>query len=267
MIRQKKSPTAERFGFGKNWKSFSEGLRPEDYFGAKESLEKLVPNLKDKTFLDVGCGSGLFSIAASALGAKKVLGIDVDPECIATSKKLADEVYKWDQKVRKNAIEFRTESILSENTKLQRYDIVYSWGVLHHTGDMYKAFETIKNLVADKGILVLAIYNRHITSPLWKAVKYTYVKSPRFIRKILVFLFLIVKFFGVLITSRQNPLKKQRGMRYYTDVVDWVGGYPYEYASIDEVRDFFQARGFVLKNCIKTTGFTGCNEFVFQMVS
>lgn len=258
---------AERFGFGKNWRSFSERLRPEDYFGAKESLEKLMPNLKGKTFLDVGCGSGLFSIAASALGAREVLGVDVDPECIAVSKKLVDEVYKWDPKVRKDAIEFRTESILNENTKSQRYDIVYSWGVLHHTGDMYKAFDAIKNLVADRGILAIAIYNRHFTSPLWKVVKYTYVKSPQFIRKILVFLFLIVKFFGVLITSRQNPLKRKRGMRYYTDVVDWVGGYPYEYASIDEVRDFFQARGFVLKNCVKTVGFTGCNEFVFQKVS
>lgn len=258
---------AERFGFGKNWKSFSERLRPEDYFGAKESLEKLIPNLKDKTFLDVGCGSGLFAIAASALGAKEVLGTDVDPECIATSKKLVDKVYEWDPKVRKDAIEFRTESILGENISSERYDIVYSWGVLHHTGDMYKAFDAIKNLVEDRGILVLAIYNRHFTSPMWKAVKYTYVKSPQFIRKILIFLFLIVKFFGVLITSRQNPLKRKRGMRYYTDVVDWVGGYPYEYASIDEVRDFFKARGFVLKNCIKTAGFTGCNEFVFQRVS
>ncbi|MCX5636479.1 MAG: methyltransferase domain-containing protein, partial [Planctomycetota bacterium] len=207
---------AERFGFGKNWKSFSERLRPEDYFGAKESLEKLIPNLKDKTFLDVGCGSGLFAIAASALGAKEVLGTDVDPECIATSKKLVDKVYELDPKVRKDAIEFRTESILGENISSERYDIVYSWGVLHHTGDMYKAFDAIKNLVEDRGILVLAIYNRHFTSPMWKAVKYTYVKSPQFIRKILIFLFLIVKFFGVLITSRQNPLKRKRGMRYYT---------------------------------------------------
>ena len=101
MIRRKKSPMAKRFGFGKNWKDFSEHLQPEDYARAKESLQKLVPNLKDKTFLDVGCGSGLFSIAASALGAKEVLGTDVDPECIATSKKLVDEVYKWDPKGQK----------------------------------------------------------------------------------------------------------------------------------------------------------------------
>ena len=255
---------AERFSFGKNWKNFSEGLQPQDYFGVKESLEKLIPNFRDKTFLDVGCGSGLFAIAASALGAKKVLGVDIDPECIMTSKRLVDEVYRWDPKVRKEAIEFRVESILNENTKSERYDIVYSWGVLHHTGDMYKAFDVIKNIVDDNGILVLAIYNRHFTSPIWKAVKYTYVKSPEFIRKILVFLFGIVKFFGVLITSRQNPLKRKRGMRYYTDVVDWVGGYPYEYASIGEVKDFFEARGFTLENCIKTTGFTGCNEFIFE---
>lgn len=78
----------DRFSFGKNWNEFSERMQYEDYLAAKESLKNLLPDLQGKTFLDVGCGSGLFSIAAGALGAKKVLGFDYDPDSISVSKKL-----------------------------------------------------------------------------------------------------------------------------------------------------------------------------------
>ena len=257
----------ERFAFGKNWRSFSERLQPEDYLKAKESLEKLIPNLQGKTFLDVGSGSGMFSIAASALGARKVLGLDVDPEAVSTSKELIEKISQWDLDVKKDAIDFKVESILNKGLGPQQYDVVYSWGVLHHTGDMYKAFDVVKDLVAEKGNLIIAIYNKHLTSPVWKMIKYTYVKSPKFIKTIMVFTILVIKFFTALIILRQNPLKRRRGMRYYTDIVDWVGGYPYEYASVSEVIDFFQARGFRLTKLIKTKGFTGCNEFVFEKVS
>ena len=254
----------KRFDFGKNWETFSEKLQPENYFNAKKSLAELIPNIKNKTFLDVGCGSGLFAIAASALGAKKIVGFDFDPQCISTSIKLLNKVSQWDQDVKKNTIEFKVESILNENINPEQYDVVYSWGVLHHTGNMYKAFDAIINLVAENGTLVIAIYNKHFTSPVWKAVKYTYVKSPIFIKKILVFGTLAIKSLAVIITSGQNPFKKGRGMSYYTDIVDWVGGYPYEYASSDEVVQFFEAYGFKLKKLIKTKGFTGCNQFVFE---
>jgi len=256
----------ERFAFGKNWIDFCKRLQYENYLAAKESLKKLVPDLQSKTFLDVGSGSGLFSIAASALGAKKVFGFDVDPEAVLTSNKLTEKISQWDPDVKKEVIEFKVESILNQNIKPQQYDVVYSWGVLHHTGDMYAAFEIVKNLVAENGTLALAIYNKHFTSPIWKLIKYTYVKSPEAVRKILVFSVLIPKFLALLVISRQNPFKRKRGMRYYTDIVDWVGGYPYEYASAGEVTDFFETRGFKLTKLIKTAGYTGCNEFVFEKV-
>ena len=258
---------AERFAFGKNWQKFSEHLQYEDYLIAKESLQNLISDLKNKTFLDVGCGSGLFSIAASDLGARNVLGFDFDPQCIATSKTLLDKFSQSDHNLKKDTVEFRTGSILDENTSLDKYDIVYSWGVLHHTGDMYKAFDAVKNLVAENGTLVIAIYNKHFTAPIWKAIKYTYVKSPNFVKKILIFFFLIIKFLAVLVVSRKNPFKRKRGMHYYTDLVDWVGGYPYEYASTTEVTEFFETNGFKIKKLIKTKGFTGCNQFVFEKVT
>lgn len=255
-----------RFAFGKNWANFSEHLQRQNFFEAKESLKKLIPDLQDKTFLDIGCGSGLFSIAASALGAKKVFGFDIDPDCIATSKKNLETIAQWDNDIKKDKIEFRIDSVLDGNKKFDSYDIVYSWGVLHHTGNMYAAFERVKYLVAERGFLVIAIYNKHFTSPAWKFIKFTYTKSPDIIKKIIVFPILIMKFFWLLLFLRQNPFKRGRGMHFYTDVVDWVGGYPYEYASTDEVKKFFEDRGFKLVKLIKTSGFTGCNEFVFEKV-
>jgi len=254
----------ERFEFGKNWRDYCGHLQQKDYLTAKESLRKLTPNLQGKTFLDVGCGSGLFSIAASALGAKKVLGFDYDENSVATSRKMLEIVAQWDRDIKKDKIEFKVESILNENIGLGLYDVVYSWGVLHHTGNMYMAFDRIKNLVAENGTLVLAIYNKHFTSPVWKLIKRTYVKSPGLIKKIMVLPILVLKFFWVLIVLRQNPFKRDRGMHFYTDIVDWVGGYPYEYASVSEVVDFFESRGFKLIKLTKTRGFTGCNEFVFE---
>ena len=256
----------ERFAFGENWRKFSEQLQAQDYFAAKKSLEELIPNLKNKTFLDVGCGSGLFSIAASALGASKVLGFDIDEESVSTSQKLLDKISQWDPDVKKDAVEFKVGSILDEDIGCQQHDVVYSWGVLHHTGDMYKAFSAVCRLVEKNGILTIAIYNKHFTSPFWKVVKHTYVKSPVFVKKVLIFLALLYYAVISLITSGKVPFRGARGMHFYTDVVDWVGGYPYEYASVGEVADFFEKNGFKLKTLIKTKGTTGCNQFVFERV-
>jgi len=252
------------FAFGENWADFSKRLHPGDYEAAKNSLRELVPDLKGKSFLDAGSGSGLFSIAASALGAKKVLGLDVDEQAVKTARELVTKIAQWDSEVRVDVIEFRVESILDDKPRMEQFDVVYSWGVLHHTGQMYRAFEAVKELVGANGTLVISIYNRHFTSPLWKCVKYAYVKSPRFIKKLMVYSILCLKYFALWVTTRQNPLKRRRGMRFYNDVVDWVGGYPYEYASVQEVTDFFASRGFKLKKLVPTKGWTGCNEFVFE---
>ncbi len=257
----------ERFAFGENWRNFSKQLTKEAYLDAKKSVRELVGDLTGKTVLDIGCGSGLFAIAACSLGAKNVVGFDYDPQCVATAEDVLERVRQWEPAIRADSIDFSVNSILNDNLNLEPADVVYSWGVLHHTGNMHKAFEAAARLVAQKGILAIAIYNKHFTSPIWKMIKFTYVKSPAIIKKLLIWLVLIVKVPAVMLTTRRNPFSKERGMSYYYDIVDWVGGYPYEYASVDEVTAFFEQRGFKPKKFVKTQGFTGCNEFVFERVA
>jgi 2-polyprenyl-6-hydroxyphenyl methylase/3-demethylubiquinone-9 3-methyltransferase len=256
----------DKFAFGENWASYSERLEFQDYLSAKKYLENLIPDIKNKTFLDIGCGSGLHSIAASALGASKVVGLDVDSQCVETSKKLLGKISQQDKDIKKNTIEFEVQSILDQNLSNERFDIVYSWGVLHHTGNMYKAFGVVCNLVKEEGTLVIAIYNKYFTSPLWKAIKYTYVKSPKPVKKILIGLGVIRFSLAALLLTGEIPFHGERGMHFYTDIVDWIGGYPYEYASADEVITFFAEHGFKLRTFIKARGGTGCNQFVFDRI-
>ena len=255
-----------KFAFGENWNKYSKEIKQEDYIAAKDSLSTLIPDIENKTFLDVGCGSGLFSIAASALGAKEVVGIDVDPESVETAKEMLEKISKWDSDINEDSISFREDSILDDNTPPEKFDIVYSWGVLHHTGDMYQAFDNVTANVKKKGKLVIAIYNKHFTSPVWKAIKFIYVKSPAFIQKLLVLSVAALKSIVGRLKGKAGSKKRRRGMHFYSDIIDWVGGYPYEYASIEEVCNFFEAKGFKTQKVNKTTGCTGCNEFLFDRV-
>lgn len=260
--------TIPGFDFGSNWKAYSRSMLNEDRLNeATTDLIALVgaEALQGATFLDIGCGSGLHSLAAARAGAVRVDGFDVNPNSIECSlenrarfqEELPDEVVPH----------FELKDVLqdTEIIKLPEYDIVYSWGVLHHTGNMLAAMRNAASRVnPEKGMLVLALYNRHWTSPIWAKIKAFYNACPRLVKMLLNWIFVPIMFVGAAISTRSNPLKKQRGMHFYYDVVDWIGGYPYEYASIEEVKGWVEPWGFELIHTVPTQGWTGCNELVFR---
>jgi 2-polyprenyl-6-hydroxyphenyl methylase/3-demethylubiquinone-9 3-methyltransferase len=75
----------KRFRFGKNWSSFLKTINEERIIEAENSLKKMlgINDLKDKDFLDIGSDSGLFSLAAMRLGARRVYSFDYDPDSVA----------------------------------------------------------------------------------------------------------------------------------------------------------------------------------------
>jgi 2-polyprenyl-6-hydroxyphenyl methylase/3-demethylubiquinone-9 3-methyltransferase len=146
------------------------------------------------------------------------------------------------------------------------FDIVYSWGVLHHTGAMEEAIHRAASMVKPGGYFIFAIYNSHWSSPLWTSVKRLYGRAPRFVQRLLVAFFVPVIFAAKLAATGRNPLNKERGMSFYHDVVDWIGGYPYEHATAKEIEALLESRGFQLQRTIPAIVPTGCNQFVFQRI-
>jgi len=250
-----------RFKFGENWASFSRHLNEDDVKEAERSLNSLFGEgaLNGKTFLDIGCGSGLFSIAAARLGARQVVGIDVDPMSVETSQINAA---RWLEN--KDSVSFLHGSALdaAQMDALGSFDVVYSWGVLHHTGNMERSIENTVRRVKPDGLLMIAIYNRHSSSTPWKAIKWLYNRSNHFGQKLLIWFFTPIIFVAKWISTGGNPLKMRRGMDFMYNVIDWVGGYPYEYASIAEMSAVLERLGFDVLKTNPAIVPTGCNEFV-----
>ena len=148
------------------------------------------------------------------------------------------------------------------------FDIVYSWGVLHHTGDMWLALENAAKAVGDAGQLFIAIYNQQgYKSRWWLRVKQIYCSGLAG-RALICALF--VPYFwattaAASVVLRRNLFaerKKDRGMSIWHDWIDWLGGLPFEVARPEEIFDFYRDRGFELQS-LKTTNGLGNNEFVF----
>jgi 2-polyprenyl-6-hydroxyphenyl methylase/3-demethylubiquinone-9 3-methyltransferase len=260
-----------KFSFGKNWSDFLKKLNSKKIQLAKKSLLNFtkLENFKDKTFIDIGCGSGLFSLCAIQLGAKKVVSVDIDTNSLNCAKFLRKK-FKINEKV----WEIKKGSVLDKDflNKLGKFDIVYSWGVLHHTGNMWQALKNIILLTKKESLLYIAIYNDFKGFPNsknWVKIKKIYSSSPKFMRVIMEWL-LILKTIVFRILRLKNPItyiknydkNSYRGMSFYNDIVDWLGGYPYEFASVNKIENFYKNLGFNLINLKKRDG-TGCNEFIF----
>lgn len=265
----------ERFRFGANWAQFLNVLNDDRIAIAEQSLRTMlgVDSLKGKRFLDIGSGSGLFSLAARRLGAA-VCSFDYDPRSVACTAELKRRYYPDDPNWA-----VAQGSVLDQDylKTLGQGDIVYSWGVLHHTGAMWQALENVIPLVRAGGTLFIAIYNYQcVSSSVWLRVKRAYNHLPNTLRWLILGPALLALWGPRTIydllrgkpfyTWRHYAEHSARGMSPWRDVVDWVGGYPFEVAKPEQVFRFYYDRGFMLKNMVTCGGRLGCNEFVFTRV-
>lgn len=250
-----------RFAFGENWRRFLMMLDEERIRIAEDSLKLMldVADLRGKTFLDIGSGSGLFSLAARRLGAK-VHSFDYDPQSVSCTAELKRRYYPEDMNWHVEEGSALDQEYLA---KLGQWDIVYSWGVLHHTGAMWRALENVAPLVSRGGRLYIAIYNdQGRTSRYWAFIKRLY-NSVVFLRPALIVLHwpYLVGLRWLYRKCFSRPL--ERGMSLWRDMFDWLGGLPFEVARPEDIFAYFRARGFVLDRLKTCGGSPGCNEVVF----
>jgi len=260
----------KKFSFGKNWQHYLADCYDEERLdSAVSSLKDFLPfdNLKGKIFLDIGCGSGLFSLAALHLGANKVVSFDVDEQSVVCCQQLKEAIgnpINW---------EVKHGSILDTDfiSNLEKADVVYSWGVLHHTGRMWEGIFNSMLLIKPSGYLYLAIYNKFdgiLSSSFWLQVKRFYCRLPKIGQSFLEALVVMAELF-LCLARFKNPIrrikgyKKRRGMSWRRDVSDWLGGYPYEVASPEDIFHFCSKQGLILRN-LTTVNHTGNNQFLFQ---
>ena len=267
----------ERFEFGKNWSRFLTTLDDHRIAEAERAITGMLelPDLTGKRFLDIGSGSGLSSLAARRLGAT-VHSFDYDPHSVACTTELRRRYFPEDDSWK---VEEGSALDADYIRSLGEFDIVYSWGVLHHTGEMWKALENAQIPVAAGGKLLVTIYNdTGSQAARWRWIKKTYNQLPRLMKTPFAIAVSAPEEAKSLIRSvvKGRPgeyirtwtqYKQIRGMSHWHDLIDWVGGYPYEVAKPEEIFDFYRARGFTLTKLKCGAVGLGCNEFVFQKTS
>ena len=262
----------ERFKFGDNWRSFLGDFNEVRLAEAKKSLQWLTgrDRLDSLHFLDIGSGSGLSSLAARRLGAR-VVSFDYDPQSVECTAMLRDRFFPNDPHWR-----VENGSILDCNYlgTLGKFDIVYSWGVLHHTGAMREAIESASQLVAPNGLLVLALYRKTLLCWFWALEKRWYCKSSSRIQAIARRIYLALMRLAFMLSVRDFTAYvagycSNRGMNFFRDVEDWLGGYPYESATPAEVAQAMGNLGFEeVRSNIRPASMgifgSGCDEYVYR---
>ncbi|MCW2240990.1 class I SAM-dependent methyltransferase [Azospirillum canadense] len=235
-----------RFQFGKNWQGYLKNHFDEGRLAIAQNclLDFLgLPSLEGASFIDIGSGSGIHSFGAWRAGAKRVVSFDYDPDSVAATRLLhqnAGSPSNWT---------ILQGSVLDESfiASLGTFDVVYSWGVLHHTGNMDLALRNALRTMAPDALFYLALYDDAMyVSPgpdYWLDVKRRYNRGSAMRRRLMEAHYIWATLMGrrlsnlgQLIRSYQS-YRKERGMSLYVDVKDWLGGWPMEFSDMGDTLD------------------------------
>ena len=260
-----------RFGFGRNWEDFIRRNFSEERveISRKHLLGFLeLPDLRGHSFLDIGCGSGIHSLAAFRSGADTIFGFDYDRNSVNASRlchEFAGGPESWS---------ITQGSVLDEafiESQVPKASLVYSWGVLHHTGDVWRAIRNAAGRVAPGGLFYIALYSYDAdwqpSAEFWLDVKKQYNRAGWFGKQKMlawyIWRFMIAgDYKNVRKTwQRFKEHKNNRGMSLLVDIRDWLGGGPMEYVKDAEVARVCGELGLVP---VRTKTGEACHEYLFR---
>jgi 2-polyprenyl-6-hydroxyphenyl methylase/3-demethylubiquinone-9 3-methyltransferase len=259
------------FAFGENWAAYADKISQEQINEAINGLERLYGGRLDgRRFLDIGCGSGLHSLAALRLGAIEVVCVDIDPDSVATTKKVLSRYSPGSA--------FRVEQVSvfdMDPVTWGQFDTVYSWGVLHHTGDMYRALRSAAALVKPGGAFIVALYRKTWLCWFWRIEKRWYARASSRAQAVAtsVYVWICALLKGKSVKTYVDEYRADRGMNVHNDLHDWLGGYPYESITPESMQRFMTSIGFASQRVFAYTGRffgrfsgivgSGCDEYAF----
>lgn len=211
------------FSFGYNWLDYVNTKVDENIISTHVTDLRNIYNhfdysLEGKSVIDIGCGSGLSSLSFAKLGCSKIHSLDFDPYSVKATNVMKNKF------LNASTIDWKISqgSVLNENElPREQFDIVYSWGVLHHTGDMWTALKNAVKLVKPGGIFHVALYisGNQYNDHLEEKFRYKFADREEKIR-------LLYARRGGKGLFKVGP----RGMNKFHNSIDWLGGLPYEVA-------------------------------------
>jgi len=261
------------FAFGRNWLDYADKIDEARIDRAMDGLCRLSgrPRLDGLSFLDIGCGSGLSALAAVRLGARRVVGVDIDPDSVQAARNVFARFAPG------VPADFQLCSVFGMTpASLGTFDLVYSWGVLHHTGDMLRAIEVAAALVGPAGELCLALYRKTPYCGLWRRIKRWYSSASPAAQRRARSAYALARRTVMALQGRDYAAYVKgygtRGMDYRNDLHDWLGGYPYQSIAADECHALLQRLGFALdREFVKRSRHplrgllgSGCDEYAFH---
>jgi len=263
----------KHFAFGKNWDLYSRQINSSHIESSKKDLISLIQleSLEGMRVLDIGSGSGVHSLSLMLLGCKDLIALDYDANYVSTTNRvLSGKSFKGNFQVMQADILKHIPGIDGHT-----FDLVYSWGVLHHTGDMMKGIDRSISYVKPGGLIALALYRKTPFCTFWRIEKFIYSKSPEIFQVISQKVYEFFFGLGIKIKTGQTlrdyrlSYFQKRGMDFSRDVHDWLGGYPYESIDPDVLIQYMEQRGFTVLNSNiskKQSGIlgSGCDEFLFK---
>jgi 2-polyprenyl-3-methyl-5-hydroxy-6-metoxy-1,4-benzoquinol methylase len=262
---------SSHFAFGQNWASYADLIDDERLAEAERGLVRLLgpDGLRGRSFLDIGCGSGLHAVAAARLGAARILAVDIDPRSVDTARAvLRRHAPQAAAQIRELSV-FDLDPIATE-----RFEVVYSWGVLHHTGAMREAMRIAAQVVAPGGLFAFALYRKARMCGFWAREKRWYAAASPGAQAAARTAYVTLLRAGLTVKGRNfkryvADYKSGRGMDFQHDVHDWMGGYPYESIAAGDVDQlmrglrFEHVRSFTRPLSLGFFG-SGCDEFVYR---
>lgn len=248
--------------FGSNWIQYINLIDENKIDIMVEDLKKWINfDLSNMSFLDIGCGSGLSSLAFEKLGINDITCFDADEDSVESAKIVNSKFSKKKWNIFKASV---LDKKLIDN--IEKKDFVYSWGVLHHTGEMWKAMANASSLVKKNGYFLIAIYTKGPNYQNHLNYKIRFKNGGFLTKKYMIYLNILGQMKSRLMLKK-NPFKwnrtKRRGMNVYHDILDWLVGLPYEVASPSEVENFCKKLSFkLIKSDI--TGEAACSQYLFR---